>query len=115
MAKAAGRTECIHAATLASALAFFGFTLAAAAQGLPLTKPESIGLSSVRLERVRQFAQGLVERGVVPGAVMLVARNGKVAFYAAVGEKDRERHVAMHQDSLFRIASMTKPVTSVAI
>ncbi len=58
--------------------------------------------------------QGYVDSGRLPGAVALVFRNGKVAYLRAVGFQDREKQIAMTPDSIFRIASMTKPITTVA-
>jgi CubicO group peptidase (beta-lactamase class C family) len=58
--------------------------------------------------------QGYVDRGRLPGAVVLIARDDKVAYFRTFGWQDRERHIAMRPDSIFRIASMTKPIVSVA-
>ena len=81
-----------------------------------LVSPEDVGLSSERLRRIDEhlFARYL-EPGRIAGALTLVARRGKVAFLSPVGKMDRERGVPMRTDTLFRIYSMTKPVTSVAL
>ena len=85
-------------------------------QSLPaVNRPEDVGISSPRLERVRQQMQADVESGRIPGAVLLIARNGKIAQLDAVGFQERKTHTAMQKDSIFRIASMTKPITSAAI
>ncbi len=88
----------------------------ALAQGLPhASKPEEVGLSSERLKRVTTVFQADVDKGAIAGAVVLVARNGKLAYCEAIGFQDREKKLPMHTDAIFRIASMSKPITSVAI
>jgi CubicO group peptidase (beta-lactamase class C family) len=77
--------------------------------------PASVGVSSERLERLHKGMQGFVDRKEVAGIVTLVARDGKIADLHAVGLQDIEKNVPMKTDAIFRIASMTKPVTSVAI
>ncbi len=77
-------------------------------------KPENVGMSSQRLQRIRDALQADIDKGVVPGAVALVARHGKIAFLEALGYRDREAGAAIAPDTIFRIASMTKPFTSVA-
>jgi CubicO group peptidase (beta-lactamase class C family) len=85
-------------------------------QSLPVAgRPEDVGISSQRLERVRMQMQADVESGRIPGAVLLIARNGKIAALDAVGFQDRKAQKSMKTDSIFRIASMSKPITSVAI
>jgi len=83
--------------------------------GLPRAeRPEEIGLSSERLERLSATIHHDVERGLIPGAVVLVARGGHVGYAEAIGWRDREASAPMAFDSIFRVASMTKPVVSVA-
>jgi CubicO group peptidase (beta-lactamase class C family) len=77
--------------------------------------PASVGLSSDRLARLHKAMQGFVDRKEVSGIVTLVAREGKIADLHAVGLADIEKNVPMKTDAIFRIASMTKPITSVAI
>jgi CubicO group peptidase (beta-lactamase class C family) len=76
--------------------------------------PEEIGLSSARLARLGAVMQGEVERGRVPGAVALIARRGRVGYFASFGQRDAAAGAPMAKDTIFRIYSMTKPVTSVA-
>jgi CubicO group peptidase (beta-lactamase class C family) len=76
--------------------------------------PESVGLSAERLARLRRAIQDCVDRGEIAGAVMLVARDGRRAELSAIGQHDRERKVPLRTDALFRIASQTKAITSVA-
>jgi CubicO group peptidase (beta-lactamase class C family) len=80
-----------------------------------LTRPEDSGFSTERLARITHFFQGDVDRGVIPGAVVLLARNGKLVYLQAIGYQDREKRTPMKPDAIFRIASMTKPITSVAV
>jgi CubicO group peptidase (beta-lactamase class C family) len=77
-----------------------------AADHLPVAKPERVGLSAGRLARITELMKGDVEKNRIPGAVALVARKGRVAYFEAAGNK---------KDDIFRIYSMTKPFTSVAI
>jgi CubicO group peptidase (beta-lactamase class C family) len=78
-------------------------------------KPESVGLSSVRLERIAAGVQGSVDRGEIAGAVTLVARHGQVVWLQASGKQDREKAKPMRTDSIFRICSMTKPIVTLAV
>jgi CubicO group peptidase (beta-lactamase class C family) len=86
----------------------------AVAQQLPTASPESVGMSADRLRRMHKGMQEFVDRGEVGGIVTLVARDGKVVDVHAVGFQDVESKRPMRADTIFRIASMTKPVTSVA-
>ncbi len=89
-------------------------TAANATLPLPMAKsPEEVGLSSEQLARIEAVTRDNIAQGSPRGAVMLVARKGKVAWYRAVGERDAGD--AMRTDTIFRIYSMTKPVVSVAI
>src|SRR5882672_649372 len=76
--------------------------------------PEQVGLSSERLARITATLQQDVERRLIPGGVFLIARAGKIAYAEAVGYRDREAGAPMTTDAIFRVASMTKPMTSVA-
>ncbi len=83
--------------------------------GLPWAeRPEEIGLSSARLGRIAAVLRHDVERRLIPGAVLAIARGGRLGYAEAVGFRDREAEAPMALDSIFRIASMTKPVVSVA-
>jgi CubicO group peptidase (beta-lactamase class C family) len=83
--------------------------------GLPRAEcPEQVGLSSTRLERAAQVIRHDVESGLIPGAVLTIARFGRVGYTEAFGFRDREAGAAMTPDAIFRVASMTKPLTSVA-
>src|SRR5476649_2927924 len=89
--------------------------VAGLAQMLPrASRPEDVGISSERLDRVRQHMKADVESKRIPGAVLLIARNAKVASLDALGFQDRRTQTPMKTDAIFRIASMSKPITSVA-
>ncbi len=77
--------------------------------------PENVGLSSERLERIAAAIQKSVDDKRLAGGVALVARHGKVVYLKAVGDADRDRKIPMRTDNIFRICSMTKPITSVAV
>src|SRR5215813_11196976 len=79
----------------------------------PVTNPAELGFSADRLERITKAFQGWVDEGQIPGAVILIARKDKIAYLNAVGFRDREAKAPMTADSIFRVASMTKPVVSV--
>lgn len=76
---------------------------------------EDAGFSSERLGRVAALFQGEVDRGAIPGVILLVSRNGKVVYQHALGYQDREKRTPMKADAIFRIFSMSKPITSVAV
>ncbi len=80
-----------------------------------MAKPESTQLSAQRLARIGEALGADITNGIIPGAVALVVRNGTVAYHKAFGFSDREKQRPMLPDSIFRIASMTKPMVSVAI
>jgi CubicO group peptidase (beta-lactamase class C family) len=80
-----------------------------------VTTAEEVGFSEERLRRSDALMESFVERGVVAGAVTLVARNGEVVHLAAYGDADRASATRMRPDTMFRLASMTKPVISVAL
>jgi CubicO group peptidase (beta-lactamase class C family) len=81
----------------------------------PIATPEDVGLSSERLERIASTIQRSVDDGRIAGGVSLVARHGKIAYLRAVGMADRDAKKPMRTDSIFRICSMSKPITSVAV
>ena len=85
------------------------------AQGLPTANPEQVGLSSERLERIAAVVEREIKEKRIAGTVTLVARNGRVAWFKSQGMMDREAGTAMRPDAIFRICSMTKPITSAAV
>lgn len=96
-------------------LGFFLFSVVALAQDLATAKPESVGLSSERLERITEVVQHDVDDKRIAGAVTLVVRHGKIVYLKSQGMMDREAGKAMPTDAMFRICSMSKPITSVAV
>jgi CubicO group peptidase (beta-lactamase class C family) len=77
--------------------------------------PEEVGFSSQRLERIGATIQRGIDEGRIAGAVSLVARHGKIAYFKAFGMADRDTKKPMRTDSIFRLCSMSKPITSVAV
>jgi CubicO group peptidase (beta-lactamase class C family) len=88
--------------------------VAATAADLDRAKPEDVGFSSERLERLSAALEGYVERGELAGSVTLVARRGKIVYFESFGQRDREARAPMRNDSIFRIASQTKAIVSTA-
>lgn len=84
-------------------------------QDLPIVKPETVGLSAERLQRIAVAVQQNIDDKRIAGAVTMVVRHGKVAWFKAQGMADRENGKPMRTDAMFRICSMTKPITSVAV
>jgi CubicO group peptidase (beta-lactamase class C family) len=95
------------------AVVLLALSLTAAA--VPSGKPEDVGLSSERLQRINELVQRYIESGQISGAVTMVSRNGRVAHFEAQGLMDVDAKTPMRKDAIFRIASMSKPVTGVAI
>ena len=85
------------------------------AQDLPLAKPEEVGLSSERLQRLTAVFQAYATDKKMAGSVILIARHGKVAYFNSFGKRDIESTAAMQNDAIFRIASQTKALVSVSI
>jgi len=105
-------------ALAASALAESALAASARAQAppvLPVSTPAAAGMSKERLDHMRDFFRDEVDKNSAAGYVLLVARGGKLVYSAAVGMRDRARRLPMTLDTRFRIASMTKPITSVAV
>ena len=88
---------------------------AAIAQDIPTAQPESVGLSSERLDRIGRLVGQSIADKQIAGAVTMVVRHGRVAWFKAQGMSDRETGKVMQPDTIFRICSMTKPITSVAV
>jgi CubicO group peptidase (beta-lactamase class C family) len=86
----------------------------ASGEPLPAANPEQVGLSSQRLERIGQLLKADVDKGKIPGVVAFVGRKGRAAYFEAFGSRDKASGAPMTKDAIFRIYSMTKPITSVA-
>jgi CubicO group peptidase (beta-lactamase class C family) len=87
---------------------------AASAQSLRPGSPDSVGLSAERLERLSDALQAYVDDGKVAGSVTLVARRGRIAYFEAFGSRDAQASAPMQTDAIFRIASQSKAIVSVA-
>lgn len=83
-----------------------------ASASLASAEPSEVGLSPQRLALVRQVLQSAVDTGMLPGAVWMVSRRGRLACFEAIGEQDPVTHAPMRPDSIFRVYSMTKPIVS---
>ena len=86
---------------------------AAFATDLPRAKPEEVGMSGERLARIGEVLKADIEAGRIPGAVIAIARHGRLVALDAYGWRDKAAGVAMTTDTIFNIASMTKPMTAV--
>src|SRR5258705_12675884 len=84
-------------------------------QELPAAKPADVGLSTERLERISQWLRDDSAKGTIPGAVVMIVRNGKVAYFESIGALDPQTKAPMRKDAIFRIYSMSKPITTVAV
>jgi CubicO group peptidase (beta-lactamase class C family) len=82
---------------------------------LPDTKPESLGLSSVRLQRMSDAFRRDIDKGTIPGVTVMVARRGQIGWFDALGRRSPSASTAMAHNSIFRIFSMTKPIVSIGI
>jgi len=96
-------------------LLLFCFTTSVFGQGLPRTVPEKVGVSAERLERIRPVMQDYVDKGHLPGFLTVVARRGKIVHFETIGMRDVENNKPVEPDTIFRIYSMSKPITSVAV
>jgi len=86
-----------------------------AAVDLPMAEPESVGMSSERLQRVDEYFQRFVDDNQIVGAVTLIARKGQVVHHTALGWRYKEENISMSTDTIFGLASMTKPIVSTAL
>jgi CubicO group peptidase (beta-lactamase class C family) len=98
---------------LATTLCLLACGAAFADDPLPRARPEEVGLSSERLARISAVLKADIEAGRIPGAVIAIARHGKLVALDAYGWRDKAAGVAMTTDTIFNIASMTKPMTTV--
>jgi len=104
----------LRAAVVLGVGIWLGGSLVAAGQTLPTAKPEEVGLSSSRLARLTEVLKDNIAKGEIPGAVLLVARNGRIAYFESLGQLDPQAKTPMRKDAIFRIYSMSKPITTVA-
>src|SRR6267154_692829 len=92
-----------------------GETMNAQTAALPQAKPETIGLSTARLQRMSDAFKREVDKGTLPGATVMVARRGQIGWFDAIGRQNPAASAPMTHDTIFRIFSMTKPIVSVGI
>jgi CubicO group peptidase (beta-lactamase class C family) len=85
------------------------------AKELPKAKPEAVGMSSERLARIGPAMQNYIDAQLTPGVITAIVRKGKLVHFETLGDMDVAAGKAMRDDAIFRIASMTKPITSVAL
>jgi CubicO group peptidase (beta-lactamase class C family) len=101
--------------TAAAAALVVALAWPAGAQGIPkVQSPEEVGFLSTRLKRLSDRLNEGVKNNELPGAVVLIARNGKIVMFESYGFRDKDAKVAMTNDTIFRIASMTKPIVTLA-
>lgn len=109
----AGLSSALLATTTASAETSVRASRPAAGQVLAPARPEEVGLSSERLGKIKTVMEAEVEAGRLPGAVVMIARNGRLAYAEAFGFRDKAAGDRLGKDAVFRIYSMTKPLVSV--
>ena len=103
----------MHVRTLSVVVMLAAALPALAADPLPRAKPEAVGMSSQRLARIGEMLRADIEKGRIPGAVVAIARKGKLVYFEAFGHLDKEAGNRMTTDAIFNIASMTKPMVAV--
>jgi CubicO group peptidase (beta-lactamase class C family) len=107
----------VYAQTMTQSVSTTMKAAAAIAQNgdpLPAAKPETVGMSSERLAEIGRAINADIEKGRLPGAVVAIARKGKLVYYETFGFRDKTAGVAMTKDTIFNIASMTKPMIALA-
>ena len=105
-----------HKRTLIAVMCTIGVSGVVGARGdVPLAPPESVGFSTTGLKAFNDAFRGLVDQGQLAGVTTLIARHGKVVHFDAYGVKDLESKAPVTKDTIFRIASMTKPIVGVAM
>ena len=96
-------------------LAVFQLAVVIGQKIVPAASPESAGFSAERLKRIDREMNDWVEKGWMQGGTALIIRNGKIVYYKAAGYNDLDSRTPMQKENIFRIASQTKAITSVAI
>jgi CubicO group peptidase (beta-lactamase class C family) len=97
-----------------AAAAWLALVSFAQGQGLPMGKPDELGFAPDRLARITETLKANIDKHDIPGAVLLIARHGKVAYFESLGALDPQGKAPMSKDAIFRIYSMSKPITTVA-
>lgn len=96
-------------------ISFYGFISGKSVDGLSLVLPEKVGMDAKKLKRVDQKIEELIQENRLAGGIVVVARKGKVAHFGTYGKRDLENDLPVEKDTIFRIYSMTKAITSVAV
>jgi len=96
-------------------LLLVAIALTSNSQSFPASRPEENGMSTARLERIDKMVQEHINNKWIPGAVVLIVRNGKAVYSRAYGQADVENKLLMKKDNIFRIASQSKAITSAAV
>ncbi|HWW20335.1 MAG TPA: serine hydrolase domain-containing protein, partial [Steroidobacteraceae bacterium] len=109
------RLDRLSTFVIAVCLAVPAFAAKSDGNALPMAKPEGVEMSSERLTELTKGMQQFVDQGRLAGVVTMVARHGKVVEFDAVGKRDIAANAPMQKDSIFRIYSMSKPITGVAM
>ena len=99
--------------SILSAVVVLGAATAVQAQPLPSATPESVNMSSERLRRIDTFFLSEIERNRVPGAVVAIARQGKLVYFKAFGFADKAKGISATTETIYQLASMTKPMVAV--
>ena len=107
--------DAIHPPSVAGQSTRVGIASRSSSGSIPTSLPETVGLSSERLARLSNTIQKSIDDSRIAGAVCLVARHGKISYFKAFGMANRETKRSMQVDNIFRLCSMTKPITSVAV
>ncbi len=102
----------MRAAFALMALGIMSMPMAQAADALPRAAPEEVGMSSERLALIGKAVNDEIARGQLPGAVLAIARRGKLVYFETFGYRDKAANAPMYSDAMFSIASMTKPMVA---
>src|SRR5262249_9766063 len=98
---------------VAAAVSLCGSSIALEQGASPRGQPADVGMSAERLGLIRSSVEAEIAAGQMPGAVLAIARHGKLVYFEAFGYRDKAAGVPMTTDSIFRVASMTKPMVAV--
>lgn len=109
------RLTYLHLLIFCICLLACGGTTVVPEHGLPMVGPADLGFSAEKLDEIAPTLQGYVDKGQTPGFLTVVARKGKVVHFETVGMRDVENEKPVEADTIFRIYSMSKPITSVAV
>src|ERR1700753_363124 len=82
---------------------------------LPEAKPEMLGLSAARLQRLSDAFRREIDKGTIPGATVMVGRRGQIGWFDALGKQNPAESAPMTRNTIFRIFSMTKPIVSIGV